>query len=320
MVSRREFLYYSAGTVAAASVTGAAHAMAPMLGAKPANIQRYKFGGFELTAIRDGQVTLDKPQSVFGTDQTVENVANFSKRYFLPTDKHVLQFTPVVVNTGKELVLIDTGWGSGNPGRGELAGSLKAAGYTADQFDVVILSHCHPDHMGGLMDGDKPVFPNARYVMGEGEYNFWTNPNQSTGGTADFYKLTKAKVSPLAPKMTFVKDQGTAVSGITAISTPGHTPGHTSWRLESSGKQMIVTADTCNHATLSMEHPKWHVLFDMDKAKATKTRLKMLDMLAHDRIPFTGYHMPFPAVGFVEKHVSPELYYHYEPATYQFML
>lgn len=315
MISRRDFLFISGAVALQPSL---AFAKAPMLGTAPASIHRYKVGDFEFTAIRDGQVTLDKPWTVFGEDQKPEVVQAFAKKRHLPTDKHTITFTPLVVNTGNELVLFDTGWGSGNPGRGQLAATLGVAGYKLDQIDVVVLTHCHPDHIGGLMDGDKPVFPNARYVIGEAEYNFWTNPAQNAGGTADFYNLTKAKMSPLAAKATFVKEGGSAVSGITAMSTPGHTPGHTSFHVESAGQQLLISGDTCNHATLSMEQPTWHVLFDMDKEQAVKTRLRILDMLATDRIPLAGYHMPFPAIGFVEKYVRPYMHYHWEPASYEF--
>lgn len=320
MLSRRDFLYVSAAAVAAAAVPRAALAKAPMLGAAPATISRCKVGGMELTSIRDGQVTLDKPWTVFGENQKPAVVQAFAAANDLPADKHTITFTPLLVNTGNELVLFDTGWGSGNPGRGQLAASIAAAGYTLDQIDVVVLTHYHPDHMGGLMDGDKPVFPNARYVTGEAENNFWTNPKQDAGDTADFFKLTKAKVAPLAAKTTFVKEGGTAASGITGMATPGHTPGHMSWRLESEGKQLIVTGDTCNHAVLSMQKPRWHVLFDMDKELAVKTRLRMLDMLAADNIPMVGYHMPFPAIGFVEKHKGDGGHYHFIPASYQFTM
>lgn len=320
MYSRREFLTVSAALGASLAFSRAALSAAPMQGALPASIHRYKVGGFEVTAIRDGQVTLDQPWTVFGENQKPEDVQALAARYYLPKDKHTITFTPVIVNTGKELVLFDTGWGSGNPGRGELAGALAKAGLKAEQIDVVVLTHCHPDHMGGLMDGDKPVFPNARYVVGETEYNFWSNAAQDAGATADFYKLTKAKLTPLAAKTTFVKGAGEAVPGITAIETHGHTPGHMSWRLESEGQQVVVTGDTCNHHVLSMERPTWHVLFDMDKEMAVASRIRMLDMLSADRIPFIGYHMPFPAIGFVEKHKHPDTHYHWEPASYQFTM
>jgi glyoxylase-like metal-dependent hydrolase (beta-lactamase superfamily II) len=319
MINRRS-LIKSAAALGAAAFPGIASAKAPMLGVQPANIHRMKFGSFEITSIRDGQVTLDKPWTVFGENQKPETVQAVAKLYNLPTDKHTITFTPLIVNTGNELVLFDTGWGSGNPGRGELAASIGKAGYKLEDIDVVVLTHFHPDHMGGLMDGDKPVFPNARYVTGENEHNFWTNPAQEAGDTKDFYNLTKAKVTPLAAKTTFVKDQANAATGITAVTSPGHTPGHLSWRIESDGQQMIVGGDICNHNVLSMERPNWHVLFDMDKEQATATRIRMLDMVSHDRIPLYCYHMPFPAVGFVYKHASEMLRYHWEPAAYQFTL
>jgi glyoxylase-like metal-dependent hydrolase (beta-lactamase superfamily II) len=317
MITRRTLLR-TAGMAGAASILSpAAFAKAPMLGIKPAAVHRYKFGGFEMTAASDGQVTLDKPWTVFGEDQKPETVKALAAKYNLPTEKHTISFTPLIVNTGNEVVLFDTGWGSGNPGRGQMAANLAGAGYTLDQVDVVVLTHYHPDHMGGIMDGDKPVFPNARYVFPEAENNFWTNSAQDAGGTKDFFQLTRAKVAPVAAKATFVKDGGTVVSGITAMSTPGHTPGHTSYHLESDGKQLIVTGDTCNHSVLSLERPKWHVLFDMDKDTATATRLKLLDMVSKDRIPVVGYHMPFPAVGYVFRHGSEDRY-HWEPVTYAF--
>ncbi len=318
MITRRQLLGTSAALAAGAVTTGSAFAAAPMLGAMPASVHRYKLGDLEVTAMSDGLVTLPEPWTVFGENQKPETVKKLAAEYFLPTETHSISFTPVVVNTGKELVLFDTGWGAGNPGRGQLAVSLAAGGYTTDQIDVVVLTHCHPDHMGGLMDGDKPVFKNARYVVGETEYNFWSNAAQDTGGTKDFYQLTKAKLTPLAAKTTFVKADGAVAAGITAVATHGHTPGHMSYRLESAGKQAIVSGDVCNHSVLSMQKPEWHVLFDMDKEKAVATRKSFLDMMSTDRIPLIGYHMPFPAVGFVEKHRRGGTHFHWQPASYQF--
>jgi glyoxylase-like metal-dependent hydrolase (beta-lactamase superfamily II) len=319
MITRRHLLSAGATLAAGALSTRAAFAAAPMLGALPAAVHRYKIGEAEMTAISDGLVTLPDPWTVFGENQKPEDVKKVAAQFNLPTETHSISFTPMVLNTGKELVLFDTGWGSGNPGRGKLAASLAAAGYTTDQIDVVVLTHCHPDHMGGLMDGDKPVFKNARYVVGETEYNFWSNAAQDTGGTKDFYQLTKSKLTPLAAKTTFVKANGVAAAGVTAIETHGHTPGHMSYRIESAGKQAIVSGDVCNHPVLSMARPDWHVLFDMDKEKAVATRKSFLDMLATDRIPLIGYHMPFPAVGFVEKHNQGGRHYHWQAATYQFI-
>ena len=129
---------------------------------------------------------------------------------FLPANKMAIPFTPVIVNTGNELVLFDTGNGGGRgPTRGHLLKSIAAAGFKPEQIDIVVITHFHPDHIGGIMNGDKPTFPNARYVTGEAEYNFWTS--KKLAGSSDKkmqgrVKLVNAKVKPVAEKMTFLKD------------------------------------------------------------------------------------------------------------------
>jgi glyoxylase-like metal-dependent hydrolase (beta-lactamase superfamily II) len=298
----------------------AAHAAAPLQGIAPASVHRYKLGAFEVTALLDGIRPGEGPEKIFGINQKPEDVAALLAQNNLPADKFVNGFTPVLVNTGKELVLFDSGLGAGARanGLGQLRDRLAAAGVTPEQIDVVVITHCHPDHIGGLMEDGKPLAPNARYVIGENEFAFWSNPDRLTGPTENAAKLTQANVVPFKDKMTFAKADTEAVSGIRAIETFGHTPGHLSWHVESEGKRLFIGGDFCNHYVLSMQRPDWHVSFDADKDKAVETRKKMLDMIATDRIPFTSYHMPFPSVGFVEK--ASDGGYRFVPATYQLLL
>jgi glyoxylase-like metal-dependent hydrolase (beta-lactamase superfamily II) len=107
------------------------------------------------------------------------------------------------------------------------------------------------------------------------------------------------------------------VSGIEALDASGHTPGHMAFHIESAGRPLLVTADTANHFVVSLQRPDWHVRFDMDKERATASRKRIFDLIATERIPFSGYHMPFPAVGYVEKQ---ELGYRYVPVAYQLAL
>jgi Zn-dependent hydrolases, including glyoxylases len=208
-----------------------------------------------------------------------------------------------VVNTGSELVLFDTGLSA----EGTLA-ALQAAGYAADQVDIVVLTHMHGDHIGGLMTGDAPTFPNARYVTGQVEFDAWSAMDNEGFNT---------KVKPLAEQMTFLDDGGSVASGITAMAAFGHTPGHMAYMIESDGKQLVLGADFANHYVWSLAHPDWEVKFDQDKAAAAATRRRLLDMLAADGIPFVGYHMPFPAFGYVERR---ENGFAYLPHSYQLML
>jgi glyoxylase-like metal-dependent hydrolase (beta-lactamase superfamily II) len=217
-----------------------------------------------------------------------------------------------VVDTGSEVILVDTGFGENGraKGTGQLAAGLKAAGYSADDITVVALTHLHGDHIGGLMEGGAPAFKNARYVAGKTEYDFWTDKAREGTPAEGGHKAVLANVAPLAEKMTFIGEGDKVASGITAMLAPGHTPGHMIFNIESDGKRLIATGDTANHYILSLQNPTWEVRFDMDKAQAAATRKKVFDMIAIDKVAFLGYHMPFPAVGG----------YRFVPKTYQFDL
>lgn len=299
-VSRRAALLGGAAGAVGLSLTGVTptFAAAPKVGQSGARSSRFQVGEFEVTTLLDGEAYSEEPQKTFGMNVDAEEFAKVSSANFLPTDGFFNYYTPTLVNTGQELILFDTGLGeNGLPDRGQSTSALEAAGYSPDQIDVVVLTHMHPDHILGLMAGGAPAFPNARYVTGSKEYNFWSAQDPESNGVA---KLVASHVTPLAEKMTFLDDGGAVASGITAMSAEGHTPGHMTYMLESNGQQMLLTADTANHFVWSLGYPDWEVRFDMDKAAAAKTRRKILGMLAADKIPFAGYHMPFPAVGFIE--------------------
>ena len=134
-------------------------------------------------------------------------------------------------------------------------------------------------------------------MIGETEYQFWSAPERLSGPTEGPAKLVASNVTPLKDKMSFIKDGAEVAGGIRAMAAFGHTPGHMAFHIESGGKRLLLGADFCNHYVLSLQRPDWEVRFDADKAKAAETRKKLLDMLAADRIPFTSYHMPFPARG-----------------------
>lgn len=291
-----------------------AAAAAPMLGATEQAFHRIKLGSFEVTTLRDATRAMDGPHPIFGENQEAAAVAELMAANNLPTDKMVNGFTPVVVNTGAELVLFDTGLGGDT---GQLAAQLQAAGYAPEQIDIVVLTHMHPDHIGGLVANGAPVFANARYVTGQAEYDFWSADARMGTPGERVATLVRSNVTPFAEKMTFLGNEGSVVSGITGLDTSGHTPGHMSYLIESDGRQLLIWGDVANHFVASIQRPDWHVRFDMDKEKAAATRKRVFDMAAMDRIAVTGYHMPFPSIGFVEKIGDG---YRWTPAAYQFAL
>ncbi|SER96084.1 MBL fold metallo-hydrolase [Rhizobium sp. NFR03] len=279
----------------------------------------FKLGDFTVTAISDGLRIADKPNETFGIDQSPEAVAALLDKNFLPTDRFANGFSPVVVDTGSEVVLFDTGNGEAGraAGTGMLLEGLRAAGYPPESFTLVVLTHMHGDHINGLMEGGKPAFPNARYVMGETELAFWKDPARVGSPAEGGHKAVLKNVVPLVEKATLIGDAADVASGISAIAAFGHSPGHMVFRVSSQGKDLMLTADTANHYVLSLQQPDWQVRFDMDKEKAAASRRKVFDMVASERLPFIGYHMPFPAVGYVEKL---DAGYRFVPASYQLYL
>ncbi|MFD1911388.1 MBL fold metallo-hydrolase [Halodurantibacterium flavum] len=304
-LSRRHALFAGAAVplaAAAASLPHAARAGAAMTGPAFPRYHRTRLGGFEVTTLLAGSRPLDEPQSTFGMNVSPEEFAEVSEANFIPSDRSLNFFTPTLVNTGAELVLFDTGLDADG-----ILSAIEAAGHRAAEVDVVVLTHMHGDHIGGLMQAGSPTFENARYVTGAVEHNHW-----ASAGNEGF----ENNVRPLEEQMTFLSGGEDVVSGITAIETFGHSPGHMAYMLESEGEQLVLIADTANHYVWSLAHPDWEVRFDMDKAAAAATRREILGMIAADRIPFVGYHMPFPARGFVEARDDG---FRYVPATYQGM-
>jgi glyoxylase-like metal-dependent hydrolase (beta-lactamase superfamily II) len=291
----------------------------PTAAAQPAAFKRFSLGDFEITVLSDGHRLVPGPHNIFGTNTSEEEVTELLKTNYLPVDKMQFTFAPTLVNTGNDLVLFDTGNGEGGRegGVGQTLANLKASGYTPEQVTVVVLTHLHGDHIGGLMEGGAPTFPNARYITGQAEYDFWSSQDRIGTGAENGRKGVVAKVVPLAEKMSFIGDGETVVTGITSMAAFGHTPGHMIYGLESGDRKLLLTADTANHFVLSLQRPDWEVVFDTDKAMAAKTRKAVFDMLAAERLPFIGYHMPFPSVGFIEKASEG---YRFIPETYQFDL
>lgn len=301
MLTRRHFIATGAALPLASTLGLPALAQTP----SPA-VQHHAvtLGSFQVASLLAGQNVTDSPRDLFAANVSDEEFARVSEENFIPADRAQFVFTPTVVNTGSEIVLFDTGLNAAG-----MTAALAAAGYTPDQIDTVIITHMHGDHIGGLTGEDgSETFANARYLTAEAEFDAW-----AAAGNDGF----EAKVRPLAEKFSFLGDGDSAASGITAMAAFGHTPGHMVYMLDSGGAQLLIFADTANHYVWSLAYPEWEFSFDMDKAMAATSRRRILDMLATDRIPMIGYHMPFPGIGYVKTRDDG---FDYEPASYQFQL
>ena len=300
-IDRRAVL--AGGAALPLGATGAFGA-ADMLGMATTRFNRFGLGDFEVTALLAGTRTVPDPHEIFGLNASEEDFAAASASANIPVDKAQFFFTPTIVNTGTELILFDTGLDPVG-----ITGALAQASYAADQVDVVVITHMHGDHIGGLADdAGTPTFANARYVTGAVEFDAW-----DMSGNEGF----EAKVRPLAEQMTFLDGGGSVAPGVTAVEAFGHTPGHMAYMIESGGKGLLLAADFANHYVWSLAYPDWEVRFDRDKPAAAATRKSLLAMLAADKLPFIGYHMPWPALGYVE---ATDGGFQYAPASYQMML
>ncbi|MEL7027594.1 MAG: MBL fold metallo-hydrolase, partial [Pseudomonadota bacterium] len=229
--------------------------------AAPPNSNKHSFavGDFQVSTLLGGTRTVDSdPQGIFGMNVSKEEFAAVSAENFIPADKAQFFFTPTVINTGSEVVLFDAG-----PSAAATAAALGSAGLTPEDVDIVVLTHMHGDHIGGLTQDDGSLsYPNARYIANQAEYDHW-----AAAGNDNF----EAKVRPITEQISFIGDGASVASGITGLAAFGHTPGHMVYMIESGGEQLMILADLANHYVWSLAYPDWEVRFDMDKEAAATT-------------------------------------------------
>lgn len=294
-------------------------AKAPFLGVYSPTFFRFKLGEFEITTISDGEAVIKAIHPIFGSNTSKEEVNKVLKSNLLPENLFNPFFTPTIINTGKEVILFDTGNGDDGfakrPAAGLLAKQLSLAGYKTDDIDIVVISHGHSDHIGGIKEKEEEVFKNATYVISEVEFNFWNNKNNMPKSLEQFSKVFDNATKGIKDKFKTIKAGEDVALGVKAIATHGHTPGHLSFHIESKGQQALILNDCMHHHILSFSHPEWHFAFDMDKEQGAETRKNILDMCTKDKLPVIGFHLPFPSVGYVEPRKTGG--YRWVPHSYQ---
>lgn len=292
---------------------------AKMLGVLRPHIYRFKLGAFEITTIMDGLIQRDGPHPIFGNDQDPKAVKAYAAQHNLPSEMMEHSFTCTVVNTGEKLVLFDTGFGAmmRDKGAGLLRARLQEAGYGPEDIDIVAISHGHPDHIAGLLEDGKPAYPNAEYVFGQVEYEFWRDNEIVPEQRADNREMFMKIAAPFAEQGRLLNEGDEVTPGISAVNAYGHSAGLLAFMVESDGQKLLIWGDVTNHYIMSLQKPEWKVAFDDFPEQAMETRERILGMVASENIWAVGFHMPFPCVGRVEK--TPEGY-RWVPASYQLNL
>jgi len=311
-VSRRSLLALGAGLGASTVLGSSALAKAPKLGTEPAYFYRFGLGDAEVTVVSDGPLPLGPPKGTF-VGVSDDEVKKMLSDNFLSPDNVVLEQNSPIVNTGDKLILFDTGMGTAKnfgPTTGRQQKSMKEAGIKPEDIDAVVFSHAHIDHIGGVVDDSgKVLFPNAQYYIAQSDLDFWTDEGKEGGPLKDFIVHARKNLLPVRDRLVFFKDGQEFLPGVQAISAPGHTVGHTIFMINSNGKSLAFLGDLTHHPILLLEKPRMQFSYDTDPKQAAETRVKLLDMIATNKIPVMAYHYAWPGIGHIAKTAEGFHYY-----------
>jgi glyoxylase-like metal-dependent hydrolase (beta-lactamase superfamily II) len=311
-------LALGAGAVRLSGRRAAAQAGAPT----PPGPHRFAVGSFDLVVVPDGTATFPNPafplpvaQILFLDAPEADRDAALREAGLAEwvespeTASGTFPILPLVVDTGEQRVLFDTGYGASVPSGGQLIANLRAAEFAPDDIDVVVLTHLHPDHILGAVDGaGNPAFPNARYVIGAAEHAFWTDAAAVAAAFPDpaaragVVGPIEAVLPAIETRLELVDDaaEEEIVPGIRAIAAPGHTPGHMAVAIASGNEQVLAVFDAFIHP-LHVAHPDWNFIADALPDQTDATRRALLDRVAAEETPVVTYHFPHPGLGRVAK-------------------
>jgi len=297
-------------------VPAAAQAAAPQVKTQAPGYYRMMLGDFEVTALSDGTVELpmDKLLTNIKPGQLDKALAHAHLK--TPVESSVNAY---LINTGSKLVLVDTGAGGlFGPTLGKLIANLKAAGYQPEQIDAVLITHLHPDHIGGLTAGDKRAFPNATVHVAKADADFWLSADNMKKAPAEAQSMFQQATAMLTPyttadKLKTFESDTELVPGIKSIATPGHTPGHSIYAVESKGQKLVLWGDLMHLAAVQFPDPSVTIQFDTDSKAAAAQRKKAYAESAKQGYWVGVAHVSFPGIGHVD---AAGKGYEYVPANY----
>lgn len=274
-----------------------------------AGFYRFKVGDFECLAVSDGGFTYGPPDfpppgPFLLANAPAARLAQTLRRYDLKTENWPAwksDYTCLVVNTGRNLVLVDTGAGGLAPTTGKLVPNLRAAGISPGDIDTVINTHAHPDHLGGNTDAaGEPAFPSARYYLWKGEWDFWTSGEAEKKLDAHsrpvLMGFANRNLLPLRNRFNLIDREMEIVPGIRAVAAPGHTPGHIALVISSQNRRLLCVSDAFLHP-IHLQRLEWHSIFDLAPEALGGTRQKLLEMASGGRMQVMAFHFPFPGLG-----------------------
>ncbi|MEM9806377.1 MAG: MBL fold metallo-hydrolase [Cyanobacteria bacterium P01_D01_bin.56] len=271
-----------------------------------AAVYHFKVGDFPAMVVSDG--TLSFPATFFVPNADPEEVATVLTEHFLSSEEVFAHVNALYVETDEHQVLIDTGAGSAfGPTAGHLLENLEAAGVEATDIDTVILTHAHPDHIGGILDANGELrLPNTQFYISQAESDFWMADTVEIPKSlldadtlAGLMATAKGNLTAIRDRTTLFTMGDEVIPHIQAVASVGHTPGQASFLITSGEESLLATGDVFFSDPLNLENPDWEVAFDGDPEQGVSTRRELLETVTAERRLLLVPHMPFPGLGHV---------------------